>query len=65
MAPQSFGRYEVIRPLGEGGMADVYLAWDATLERDVAIKAPQVERLSPTILARFRHEASAVARLAN
>ena len=33
MAPSSIGRYTIIRPLGAGGMADVYLA-RATGERD-------------------------------
>ncbi len=31
-------RYEIIRLIGEGGMANVYLAYDTILERDVAIK---------------------------
>jgi len=31
-------RYEVIRLIGEGGMANVYLAHDTILDRDVAVK---------------------------
>ena len=31
-------RYEILDNLGEGGMADVYLAFDTILKRDVAIK---------------------------
>ena len=31
-------RYEVIKSIGEGGMANVYLAWDTILEREVAVK---------------------------
>ena len=59
----SFGRYQVIRLLGSGGMADVYLARDPRLGRQVAIKAPRVEQLSPTVLARFEVEAQAIAGL--
>ena len=32
------GRYRIIRSLGEGGMANVYLAYDLILEREVAVK---------------------------
>ena len=31
-------RYEIIKSIGEGGMANVYLAHDLILDRDVAIK---------------------------
>ena len=32
------GRYQIIRTIGEGGMANVYLAYDTILEREVAVK---------------------------
>ena len=32
------GRYEIIKPIGFGGMADVYLARDVLLDRRVAVK---------------------------
>ena len=32
------GRYQIIRTIGEGGMANVYLAYDTILDRDVAVK---------------------------
>lgn len=31
-------RYKIIKTIGEGGMANVYLAWDTILEREVAVK---------------------------
>ena len=31
-------RYEIVKSIGEGGMANVYLAKDSILERDVAVK---------------------------
>ena len=61
--PARFGRYQVIRLLGTGGMADVYLARDLDLDRDVAVKAPRVEQLDARSLERFKSEAKAVARL--
>ena len=63
MTLRAIGRYQIVRPLGAGGMATVYLARDPTLDRQVAIKIPNVERLSPEGLARFNIEARAVARL--
>ena len=32
------GRYQIIRTIGEGGMANVYLAHDTILNREVAVK---------------------------
>ena len=44
-----FGRYTVRGTLGRGGWAVVYLAWDAKLEREVALKAAAPEIL-PVII---------------
>ena len=32
-------RYEIVRSIGEGGMANVYLGYDTILDRNVAIKS--------------------------
>lgn len=63
MSPTSFGHYSVIRSLGSGGMADVYLAHDPTLDRQVAIKAPHLDLLNAESRARFAREARAAAAL--
>ncbi len=38
MVGKTLGHYEILAPLGEGGMGQVYRARDTTLDRDVAIK---------------------------
>src|ERR1043165_4524164 len=60
----NLGRYEVIAPLGAGGMGEVYRARDTRLGRDVAIKVlPAAVASSPERLARFEREARTVAGL--
>src|SRR5262249_11985708 len=60
------GRYQVLAPLGAGGMGEVYRAHDRRLEREVAIKVlPEHLVEDPTALARFEREAKAVAALAH
>jgi serine/threonine-protein kinase len=59
-----FGGYEVVSPLGAGGMGEVYRARDLKLNRDVAIKVllPAVAN-DPDRLARFSREAQVLASL--
>src|SRR5262245_13491416 len=58
------GAYEVIAPLGAGGMGEVYRARDTKLERAVAIKVlPDAFILDPDRLARFKREAHTLAAL--
>jgi TolB-like protein/tetratricopeptide (TPR) repeat protein len=58
------GPYEVLSPLGAGGMGEVYRARDTRLGRDVALKILPEERSSdPERLRRFETEARAVASL--
>ncbi|NLG66911.1 MAG: serine/threonine protein kinase, partial [Actinobacteria bacterium] len=57
-------RYEVISRLGVGGMAEVYLAHDRHLGRDVALKVLLSKYAGdPQFIERFRREASAAAGL--
>src|SRR5580765_4792992 len=58
------GPYEIIAPLGVGGMGEVYRARDPRLKRDIAIKVlPADVALSPDRLARLEREATTVAGL--
>ena len=60
------GTYEILAPIGAGGMGEVYRARDNKLDRDVAIKVlPQSVATDPDTLARFEREAKAVAALSH
>jgi len=64
MVGQMIGRYRVVRPLGEGGMARVYAAEDTNVGRQVAIKVLLPEfSSSPGIVERFMNEAKAMGRI--
>jgi eukaryotic-like serine/threonine-protein kinase len=58
------GPYEILAPLGAGGMGEVYRARDTRLKRDVAIKVlPDAFARDPERLARFEREAEVLATL--
>ncbi|MDF9825584.1 serine/threonine protein kinase [Breznakia sp. PF5-3] len=57
-------RYMVVTSLGSGGMADVFLAIDTILNREVAVKVLRGESgKDPVALLRFQREASAISKL--
>src|SRR5258708_34478727 len=61
---QMLGEFRILRRLGRGGMADVYLAEQTTLKRNVAIKVLHPDRLTDdTYLKRFQTEAMAAGSL--
>jgi len=67
LPPRSrLGRYEIVAPLGSGGMGEVYRARDPRLERDVAIKVlPERFATDRDLKLRFEREAKAAAALSH
>jgi len=58
------GPYEILAPLGAGGMGEVYRARDTKLDREVAVKIlPDAFAQDPDRLARFKREAKVLASL--
>jgi serine/threonine protein kinase len=57
----TFGRYRIVRKLGEGGMGAVYLGEDTQLHRQAAIKVPHLHASDPASCERFTREARAAA----
>ena len=63
-AGTKFGSYEVLEPIGAGGMGEVFRAHDTKLNRDVALKVlPDLFADEPERLARFQREAEVLASL--
>jgi len=65
MAPGTrIGSYEVVGPLGAGGMGEVYRARDIKLKREIALKVlPEAFASDPERMARFQREAEVLAAL--
>jgi serine/threonine protein kinase len=62
--PEMFGRYQIEKQLGQGGMGSVYKAYDTELHRPVALKVPQFSpEEGAEVLERFKQEARAAATL--
>src|SRR5580765_3970529 len=60
------GTYEILGPIGAGGMGEVYRARDSRLNRDVALKVlPAALDDDPERLARFTREAQTLAALSH
>ena len=59
------GPYEMIAPLGQGGMGEVYRAKDSRLDRMVAIKVPEHVAANPDLKQRFEREAKTLAALSH
>jgi serine/threonine protein kinase len=63
-AGQQLGKYQLLQPLGRGGMAEVWKALDTQLQREVAIKVMRADLQSdPDFMSHFRQEAQIVAAL--
>lgn len=60
--PEEFGRYQILKQLGAGGMGQVFLALDTQLDREVALKVPRIGR-GNTAVERFNREARSMASL--
>ncbi|MCH8829573.1 MAG: serine/threonine protein kinase, partial [Planctomycetes bacterium] len=62
--PKEFGRYRILRLLGQGAMGAVSLAHDTQLDREVAIKTPTFSgAAAPELIERFVREAKSAATL--
>jgi eukaryotic-like serine/threonine-protein kinase len=63
-AGTKLGPFEILSPLGAGGMGEVWRARDTTLNRDVALKVlPEILARDPERMARFKREAQVLASL--
>ena len=66
LAGTRLGPYEILAPLGAGGMGEVYRARDSRLEWTVAIVVlPQHLSISPEVRQRFEREAKTISQLSH
>ena len=64
LAGREFGPFRVIEPLGHGGMAAVYKAYQPAMDRYLALKVLSRQyNADPQFLDRFRYEAKILAQL--
>ena len=66
LTEKKLGEFQLLRPLGSGGMADVYLAEQTTLQRYVAVKVMKPALMAHSgqdMVARFKQEAMMAAGL--
>ena len=66
LTDKKLGEFQLLRPLGSGGMADVYLAEQTTLQRYVAVKVMKPALMAHSgldMVARFKQEAMMAAGL--
>ena len=59
----TLGPYEILSPIGAGGMGEVYKARDTRLDRTVAIKVPEHVASDPDLKQRFEREAKTISSL--
>ena len=57
------GSFEIVSPLGAGGMGEVYRAWDTRLDRTVAVKILRPDKVGSR--ERFDREARVISRLSH
>ena len=66
VAGNRLGPYEIVSPIGAGGMGEVWKARDTRLERTVAVKVlPQQLSASPEVRQRFEREAKTISQLSH
>src|SRR5215472_15619137 len=65
LAGTRLGRYQILAPIGAGGMGEVYRARDTRLGREVAIKTLSDDGLDPLRLRRFEAEARSASALSH
>ena len=64
LSGKTLGQYQVIKPIGQGGMAKIYLAYQPSVKREVAIKVMSSPlQQSPNSIKRFAQEVEVIAHL--